>query len=235
MHAESKRAGTLTIATALLLGLAACGQSDDVGDGAGSTEAVAIPESLAPFGDGFPNAGDPCRTLCESAATVNCLDDSARLVGCPTAEAAAALGGTTVANIEGVTLVSVPLGDANAGMRENGPPPPPEGGDALVPGTDYNATSDIPCGFNGAPPTSTCPAGVKRNWNGPDTALVEVTKPDGLKRAIFFEGGAAISADSSQSDGSAAYDFAATLSGDETTIRYGPETYVVVDALVSGG
>lgn len=91
------------------------------------------------------------------------------------------------------------------------------------------------CGFGGAPPASICPAGVKRDWNGPDTALVEVTKPDGRTRALFFKGTTAFSADSSQADGSAAYSFKATRSGDETTVRYGPETYVIVDALVEGG
>ncbi|WP_143738175.1 hypothetical protein [Erythrobacter donghaensis] len=115
------------IAGALALALAACG-----GETSGTSEATApsdaadvavIPESLAPFGDGYPNPGDPCRRLGESAATANYLDDSAILVGCPSEAAAEALGGDIVDNVEGVRLVSVSTGDANAGMGENGPAP----------------------------------------------------------------------------------------------------------------
>lgn len=91
--------------------------------------AAAWPASLPAFGDGFPNAGDPCRRIGESAATVNFLDHTASLVGCLSADDAAKLGGRVVATIDGVTLVSVP----------NDPPAAPGGGDvtgdAKAPGT----------------------------------------------------------------------------------------------------
>ncbi|MFN5779021.1 MAG: hypothetical protein ACK44O_06035, partial [Novosphingobium sp.] len=72
-------------------------------------------------GDGYPARGAPCRRLGESAATVDWLDDSAVLVGCPSREDARALGGKLVGVIEGITLVSVPMGDANVGMAEAAP------------------------------------------------------------------------------------------------------------------
>ncbi|WP_271079293.1 hypothetical protein [Aurantiacibacter sp. MUD61] len=124
------------LGAALAFPLAGCSGETDTLDPETPEELAEIPEILAPFGDGYPASGDPCRQLGESAATSNYLDDSALLVGCPSEASAEALGGDIVGNVEGVRLVSVPMGDANVGMGENGPPPPPErdapGGNAGV-------------------------------------------------------------------------------------------------------
>ncbi|MCM8557617.1 hypothetical protein [Sphingomicrobium sediminis] len=223
-------------APAFALALAACGGDAATDEPEAPAEEVAvIGEDLAPFGDGYPNSGDPCLRLGESEATSNYLDDSAILVGCPTEADAEALDGEIVGNVGGVRLVSVPTGDANAGMGEGGPPMVEEMPDLPDPETGYNATAMVPCGFGGAAPTSNCDAGVKRNWGDDGTTLVEVTKPDGRKRAIFFRGTTPYGADGAQADGSAGWDFEVSRDGDQVTINYGPETYIVVDAFVEGG
>ena len=111
---------TFILAGASALVLSACGgATEDTSEAEAPAEELAvIPETLAPFGDGYPNAGDPCVRLGESEATSNYLDDSAVLVGCPNEASAEALGGEVVGNVDGVRLVSIPMGDANAGMAQ---------------------------------------------------------------------------------------------------------------------
>lgn len=113
-----------TGAIAVLLALAACQKAPDsaaapdlAAEPAGSAEATLAqqaaagtewPASLRPFGDGFPNPGDPCRRIGETDATNQFLDHTAALVGCHSPEDAAKLGGSVVATIDGITLVSIP-------------------------------------------------------------------------------------------------------------------------------
>jgi hypothetical protein len=103
-------------------------------------------------------------------------------------------------------------------------------GDALVPGTSYHATGNIPCAMAAGQPMGSCPFGVKRKGNG--SGIVTVTKPDGRQRAIFFEQGKATGADTSSADPGA---FSASREGDSTTVRIGTERYEIPDAVIFGG
>lgn len=75
------------------------------------------PESTLPFfGDGYPNAGDPCRRLGEAEATAEYLDHTADLIGCPAdmtdLEAFMAETGAAEAFMQdGYIALSVPRGE----------------------------------------------------------------------------------------------------------------------------
>lgn len=110
---------------ATLLFLAACGsnaptQATSVPEASGENieMAASFPPSLNVFGDGYPAKGSPCRRLGESASTSDWLDASADLVGCPTKDSAKALGGRVVGKVEGITVVSVPMGDENRRIKQ---------------------------------------------------------------------------------------------------------------------
>lgn len=76
---------------------------------AASVAPVAWPQSLTLIGDGFPASGARCLRIGESAATIDFLDHTAILVGCPTPADAMQLGGKPVATVDGITLISIPL------------------------------------------------------------------------------------------------------------------------------
>lgn len=101
--------GTFTAsALAATLTLSSCVQRPAAVAGP-AARTIPWPATLTPFGDGYPAAGAPCRRIGESAATVDFLDHTALLVGCPTQAAALQLGGNFIATVDGITLVSVPL------------------------------------------------------------------------------------------------------------------------------
>jgi hypothetical protein len=184
------------------------------------------PTTLNVVGEGFPNPGDPCRVVGESAATVDFLDHTATLVGCLDAADAGKLGGRTVGTVDGVTLVSVP--------RESGTPGDGDGqGDATVAGTAYHATAQIPCsGYQGGP-AQMCDAGVVR---GTETGtFVEVKLPDGRQRVIFFNAdGSFLSFSTAEADGTAAMPITSSREGDTTIANLGTERYEIPDAFVRG-
>jgi hypothetical protein len=98
--------------------------------------------------------------------------------------------------------------------------------DALVPGTDYHATSEIRCVAEPDKPMSLCKAGVKRTAGG---GTVYVSTPDGGSRAITFRDGKVYSTDASAP-------FKVERRDDWFIVRIGEvEVYEIPDALVFGG
>lgn len=219
-----KSMGVLCAAVALLSG---CDNTGTVASkDTAEINAFDWPASLKMVGDGYPAPGAPCRRIGESTVTNDFLDDSALLVGCPTRADAEKLGGRILKQIDGVTLVSVP-NEAAASFGD-------KDGDALVPGTAYNATAKISCaGYKGAA-VGMCDAGVIRDRKTGST--VEVSLPDGAKRTLFFNpDGSFLSFSTAQADGTAAMAVSSRKKGDTTTAKLGSETYVIPDAFVIGG
>lgn len=102
--------------------------------------------------------------------------------------------------------------------------------DALVPGTTFHATGQIPCSMGNGQPTTSCTFGVTREGNG--SGVVVVTKPDGRIRSVFFTNGKATTADTSEADPG---DFSATRQADLTVVLIGKERYEIPDAVINGG
>jgi hypothetical protein len=95
----------------------------------------------------------------------------------------------------------------------------------------FDATGQIPCAQAKGQPMGQCAFGVARAGGG--TATVVVTRPDGRKRAIFFDKGKALGADLSQADGNMT--FRATKEADLYRIQAGDERYEIPEAVVFGG
>ena len=119
----------------------------------------------------------------------------------------------------------------------------PPAGHAAAPGTkrassseragqgQFDARGPVKCAMSAAQSMRQCQAAVAREPGG--TATVVVTRPDGRKRFIFFQGGNPVSADLSQADGN--MEFSASKGGDIYFIQAGNERYEIVEAMVFGG
>ena len=220
-------AGRLPLAAAMLALVAACQGAPAEAPADAAPGEFAWPDSLKVVGDGYPGPGAPCRRIGESAATIDFLDDSAALVGCPSAEEAAKLGGTVLTTIDGVTLISVPNDRVATPGDGDGQ------GDALVPGTNYNATAQIRCAGHKGAAAAMCDAGVIRS--GADGTTVEVMLPGDVKRAIFFNpDGSFLTFSTAEADGTAAMAISATRKGDTTIAKLGTEIYEIPDVLLTG-
>ena len=98
-------------------------------------------------------------------------------------------------------------------------------GDAMVPGTSYNATGPVDCLLNPGAPYRQCNAGVRRLGNG--SAIVEIEIGAGGKRRIEFRNGQPVTSNM----GSVSY----SMNNGMYEVRVGGETYRIVDAFIFGG
>jgi hypothetical protein len=114
------------------------------------------------------------------------------------------------------------LREAGAAAQDNA------SSDALVPGTNYNATGRIPCTLDGQPDVKDCEFGVTRG--APGVATVFITVPNGFVRVLGFENGKV-------APQSAVTDFSSRRDQDNTIVKVNgqDELYVIPDAVIFGG
>lgn len=132
------------------------------------------------------------------------------------------------------TLDAPPLSAWTEGefLRESsyvGTPAPNQ--DALVPGTNFNATGNIPCARYAGQPMAACRFGVVRKGQG--SGSVTVFWPDGGNRVIFFENGTPARFDQSQADGNVRMNVG--KNADLFMVTIGVQRFEIPEAVISGG
>ncbi len=106
--------------------------------------------------------------------------------------------------------------------------PLPAAQDALVAGTRFHATADVPCQTLGGAAGASCKAGVVRRGRD-GTGTVELRGANGQVRNVLFVKGQPVASDSAQPMNS-------SREGDVVTVRFGgDERYELPDALLTGG
>lgn len=100
--------------------------------------------------------------------------------------------------------------------------------DALIPGTPYHASADVPCVSGSSGKGASCKASVIRRANSSGTVVV--TNPEGQKRQFLFVKGKAVASDQPEK-------LSVQRRGDVSVLTLGEnfESYEIVDALVVGG
>jgi hypothetical protein len=103
--------------------------------------------------------------------------------------------------------------------------------DAQVPGTDFNATGEIPCARAAGQPMGSCRFGVRREGGG--SGSITVFWPDGGNRVIFFKHGTPARYDESQADGGAR--MTVHREADLFRVRIGDQRFEIPEAALVGG
>jgi hypothetical protein len=106
--------------------------------------------------------------------------------------------------------------------------PVPATRDALIPGTPYHASAEVPCMSGSSGKVAQCKAFVIRRAK--NSATVVVTSPEGQKRQFLFVNGKAVASDQPEK-------LTVQSRGDRSELSLGDnfERYEIVDALVLGG
>lgn len=103
--------------------------------------------------------------------------------------------------------------------------------DALVPGTPFHATGDVPCVPAAGAAETLCAFGVVREGGG--TGSVQLTLPDGATRTVRVENGVPVAVD--PAPGETAPPMSTVREGDSSIVTIGDQRFVIPDAVIFGG
>jgi len=102
--------------------------------------------------------------------------------------------------------------------------------DAKVPGTDFNATGNLPCARQEGQPMTNCAFGVVREGGG--SGYVQISWPDGGSRIVFFRDGRPNGYDESEADGGAK--MTVEQEADLFIIAIGSQRFEIPDVVIVG-
>lgn len=209
---------TITLAA---LSLAACGVSEE--DRIDRLNPAGWPDSLVVIGEGYPDAGDPCRQLGESDAVARYGGELIDLIGCPTTRDANALTeARIVGEVEGYTILAIDREPPEQEEEE------PEGPVGPMPDIAYEKIGSIYCEGRGYGGSTRCQAGVREGSAG-GSAMVDILFPNGNRRTLMFDGGQLVGADSNEADGSAGWDLSVRRQNGRQYVSHGPERFILLD------
>jgi hypothetical protein len=215
--------------------LVAVSSASSPANAADTREPFAWPASLAPFGNGYPNAGDACRRLGESPATSAYLDHMATLVGCPGGADSVSVRAMlrdhrahVVGEANGVTLISVATNGTTSSAT-----PGQQSEHAQAKGAVFSATGRLPCARRAGQNITMCRFGIVHHSDR--TASVTVYWPGGGARTILFAAdGTVAGVSTTTTDRSMAEKTVARKNGKVNLISVGDERYEIADAILSG-
>jgi hypothetical protein len=134
-----------------------------------------------------------------------------------------------VQTVSGRDVSGWTAGDSLRESSYTGAPAPRR--DALVQGTNFHATGDVPCARYAGQSMTSCRFGVVRKGGG--NGAVTVFWPDGGNRVIVFENGTPASFDQSKADGNGR--MTVDRNADFFVVTIGTQRFEIPQAVITGG
>lgn len=181
---------------------------------------VEWPMSLKPTSEALLPQGTPCRKLANSTAVAEFIDRTTMLVACPGARSTivvgrflAVNGGKVLTEVDGFTLISIPVDIQGAG-------------DAKTVGR-ITKRGQLRCAASAQTAMSKCNYTVLSRSGGSHT--VAITRPDGTLRNIHFANRKVLGTDAAKADKPSKQRLTTAREVDQFIVTIGDEHYEIPD------